>query len=378
MEKICRVLIVDDAAVARQMLTKALSFDPELAIVGTATEGRTALTKIQELNPDVVILDIEMPEMDGLEMLKELRKRDRHLPVIMFSTLTERGAGATLDALMLGADDYMPKPSNVSGPTAAIQFIQEELIPKIKHLFKRYNRHQTIISQKQKLEHLTGNRSNSGIYSNPGKAEKIIEVVAIGVSTGGPAALASVLGQLPGNFPVPILIVQHMPPTFTKLLAQRLNDQTALVVREAYSDARPVAGTVWLAPGDYHMTLGRDDDGVMIQLNQDPPQHSCRPSANILFQSVANIYGSRSLAVVMTGMGQDGLVGCKSVHAAGGKILVQNEESSVIWGMAGNVVRANLANKVLPLHDIAGELVHQIILKRKKMISTNYSGGHSS
>ena len=339
-----RVLIVDDAVVVRRLISDALSSDADIEVVGTAQNGRVGLEKIRELKPDAVVLDIEMPEMDGLAALAELRKTHPRLPVVMFSTVTERGAKATLDALALGANDYVTKPSNVGSAVAAIEAVKRELIPKIKAFCHRLP--------------LAAAKVSSLPAPAPAAKPAVggIEIVAVGVSTGGPNVLAALLPTLIPKLPVPVVIVQHMPPVFTRLLAERLAAKGPLPVREGAAGEVLRPGTVWIAPGDYHMVVARQASGVVLATNQDPPENSCRPAVDVLFRSVAQVYGARALAVVLTGMGHDGLRGCQAVRAAGGQILVQDRASSVVWSMPGAVAEAKLADQVLPLNELAAEI----------------------
>jgi two-component system, chemotaxis family, protein-glutamate methylesterase/glutaminase len=350
-----RILVVDDSVVIRRMVTDALAADPALEVAGSAANGRIALSKIPQVNPDLITLDIEMPEMDGLEALRELRKTYTKLPVIMFSTLTERGASATLDALALGANDYVTKPSNVGSATAALERIREQLIPKIKA-------HCPLISP-------SGLKPAAALPKSPAAPRaKLdtrgpgapVEIVAIGVSTGGPNALAEVIPQLPASLPVPVVIVQHMPPIFTKLLAERLSSKSQIRVEEGQPGQTLEPGRAWVAPGDFHMAVERGKAGVHLITHRQPPENSCRPAVDVLFRSVAEVYGPRALGVVMTGMGQDGLRGSERIREAGGQVLAQDEATSVVWGMPGFVAQAGLAEKVLPLNQIASEIVLRV------------------
>ncbi len=354
-----RVLIVDDSVVIRRLVSDVLSGDPEIEVASTAANGRIAIAKIPQVNPDLVTLDIEMPEMDGLETLREIRKVYPRLPVIMISTLTARGAEDTLDALSMGASDYVTKPANVGSASAGMQRIRDELIPKIKAFCSKVIGFEVSPSPSlmRNLESPVGKVEN--LKSKIRMPPQPIDIVAIGVSTGGPNALAALLPTLPADFPVPIVIVQHMPPIFTKLLAERLENTSSIGVSEGESgqDLRP--GHAWVARGDYHMVLERNHHAVRVQLQQEPPENSCRPAVDVLFRSVAKIYGANVLAVVLTGMGQDGLRGCEWVHEAGGTVVVQDEASSVVWGMPGFVANAGLAEKVLPLDQIGGEIVRR-------------------
>jgi two-component system chemotaxis response regulator CheB len=266
----------------------------------------------------------------------------------MFSTLTQKGAVATIDALSLGASDYVTKPANVGSVTAALQKVREELIPRIKSLCPRHPQSGRREPARPAAEGVTRRPSNL--------APRPVEIICIAVSTGGPNALADIFRQLPAELRVPIVIVQHMPPVFTTYLAQRLTANSPLHVFEARTGDALRPGCAWLAPGDFHLTLERHAGGVFTALNQGPPENSCRPAADMLFRSVAEVYGAGTLGVVLTGMGQDGLRGCEAIHAAGGRIIVQDEPSSVVWGMAGAVFRGGLADEVLPLDQVPARL----------------------
>ena len=348
-----RVLAVDDSVVIRKILTDALSADPELEIVGTAPDGRIAVAKIPQTNPDLITMDVEMPVMNGLEALAEIRKQYPKLPVIMFSTLTERGASATLEALSLGASDYVTKPSNVGSPLAAIARVRLELIPKIKALCPRLV---SVAKPSPKLS-LSPVRVTVPVQARP---RQRIDVLAIGTSTGGPNALATVIPALPADLAVPVVIVQHMPPIFTRLLAERLSTHSRIRVVEAESGQVLRPGTAWIAPGDYHMTLRRSGGDVSIELNQNPPENSCRPSVDVLFRSVAQLYGSHALGLVMTGMGADGVRGSERIREAGSEVIVQDEASSVVWGMPGMVAAAGQADGIYPLDALAQEVTRRV------------------
>jgi two-component system chemotaxis response regulator CheB len=342
-----RVLVVDDSVVIRRVVSEELSADAGIEVVGAAANGRIALSRMTQVNPDLVILDVEMPDMDGLETLARLKKEFPRVPVIMFSSLTERGASATLDALALGAADYFTKPSGPGGIDESRRVIRTELVPEIKALCK------TVTAP-------AGGPAVGAPPAPPSLFTGRVEAVAIGVSTGGPNALAEVFLSLPADLPVPILIVQHMPPMFTRLLAQRLTANSKVRVEEAATGVKLEPGRAWLAPGDFHMVIARDGTSVRATLNQEPPENSCRPAVDPLFRSVARVYGGNCLGVVLTGMGQDGLRGCEAIRAAGGQILAQDEASSVVWGMPGFVAKAGLADKVLPLSMVGGEIVRRV------------------
>lgn len=352
-----RVLIVDDSTVIRRLLSDALAVDPAIEIAGVAANGKIALSKIPQVNPDIVTLDMEMPEMDGLETLVELRKLYPKLPVIMFSTLTQRGAESTLEALAKGANDYVTKPANVGSVNAAIQSVQCELIPKIKQFCNW-----TVPSNLNSCKNASLINRASGIVtanSRFGSKPCRVDIVVIGSSTGGPNALSTLLPAFSASFPVPILIVQHMPPIFTKHLADRLNQQSSLHVHEAVAGDLLEPGGAWIAPGNFHMTLRRQGTQLKVVLNQGLPENSCRPAVDVLFRSAAEVFGANVLSVVLTGMGQDGMRGSRIVREAGGRVLVQDEATSVVWGMPGSVANAGYADKIVPLQRIAEEITIQ-------------------
>lgn len=341
-----RVLIVDDSLVLRHLITQALREDPEIEVVGAEAEGGAALKKIPVVAPDVVILDIEMPGMDGLETLKHIRKLHPHLRTVMFSTLTTRGASATFEALSLGADDYVAKGS-ASGPLdRSLTALRTELIPKIKQFFTSPTTAGDIPPAPRKFA-ATTHRTKVG-------------VLAIGVSTGGPQALAELIPNLPANFPVPIVIVQHMPAMFTRLLAERLRASSAVNVVEAVDGMELRPGCAIIAQGDYHLNVCRTGSVVVAKLDQGPRVNFCRPSVDVLFHSLANVYRAEVLSVMLTGMGSDGLHGTEALKAVGAYALVQDEASSVVWGMPGAVANAGLADQILPLQKIAPEIVRLV------------------
>ena len=367
-----RVLFADDAVVVRKIITDILAEDPDIEVVGTAPNGKLALAKIPQVNPDIVILDVEMPEMDGLQTVKALRKLYPMLPVIMFSTLTRRGAEATLDALSFGANDYVTKPANVGSVSAAMQTVRETLIPKIKLFCAK-----VLAGSPGKAPALASSKPASAIGSaSAAKApapvrvappvrlastgvSSRIDLVAIGCSTGGPDALAKVIPLIPNDFATPIVIVQHMPPMFTRLLAERLDARSQIRVREAESGQVLKPGTAWIAPGDFHLMLEEIDGKIQTRVFVGPPENSCRPAVDVLFRSVAACYGGRALGVVLTGMGQDGLRGSEHLTEAGSQVIAQDEASSVVWGMPGFIAQAGLASRVLPLDEVAGEIIRR-------------------
>jgi two-component system chemotaxis response regulator CheB len=359
--KKAKVLVVDDAMLIRRMVTDVLAADASIEVVGEAANGRIALQKIAQLNPDLVTLDVEMPEMNGLQTLKEIRRTHPRLPVIMFSAVTERGAADTLEALHYGASDYVTKPAGAAGRATAQQRIREDLVPKIKSLCRLAG-----------VSPLIGARPATGVRSAPRPftlrplgATIAADVVAVSLSTGGPAALAAILAKLPFDFRAPILVVPHMPQMFTRFFAERLSGQTSLAVVEASDGQTVQPGVVYVAPGDFHLTVRKDAGAAVLVLDQRPPEHSHRPAADVLFRSVAAAYGPRALALVLTGMGQDGLRGCEHIADAGGRVLAQDEATSVVWEMPGLVARAGLADAVLPIAEMADELLRRTARSRE-------------
>lgn len=356
-----RVLVVDDSVAIRRLVTQALASDPALEVVGVAANGRIGLARIPQLKPDIVTLDIEMPEMNGLEALVEIRRLYPHLPVIMLSSFTERGAAATLDALARGASDYLPKPASAQSVAAAVAFLQEQLVPRIKALTGLGGTPPPLPPPSRR-----GREVQAPAMLPPPhlRVRQRVDVVAIGVSTGGPNALVRVLGDLPANLPVPVLVVQHMPPVFTGMLAERLRTVCALDVREGVAGGVVEPGRVWIAPGDNHMVVQRSGTGVLLALQQEPPENSCRPAVDVLFRSLPGIWGGHVLALVMTGMGKDGLLGCEQIVKAGGQVLAQDQATSVVWGMPGFVAQAGLADAVLPLGDLGSEIISRVMAGR--------------
>ena len=339
-----RVLVVDDAVVIRKLLGDELAADPELEVV-VAAHGRLALDKLARTPIDAVILDVEMPELDGLATLKELRKLYPRLPVVMFSTLTERGAEATLDALALGANDYFAKPAT-SSLAESLAIVRERLIPQLKAL---------IAKERNRARPSAPTVAMTAVRTMPPT------LLALGASTGGPNALMDLFAGLPADFPVPIAVVQHMPPMFTRMLAERLAAKSPLPTTEAEDGQALRPGTAVVAPGDWHLQVVRDAAGALrAKLHQGPPENSCRPAVDVLFRSAAAACGAGTLGVVLTGMGQDGLRGAEAVRAAGGRVIAQDEATSVVWGMPGAVARAGLAEAVVPLPALAAAIRQRV------------------
>ena len=337
-----RILIVDDSSTTRLLLSRLLESDPETEVAAMAANGRIALAKLEHTPVDLVLLDVEMPELDGLETLRELRRKYPALPVVMFSRLTRRGTAESVEALFLGADDYVPKPDSSE---ALEQCVAQELLPRIHSLATPAGSSDQDSQVAPPQEHR--DFPEKPVRLRGSSSVPRVELVTIASSTGGPAVLATVLSALAPDLTVPVLVVQHMPVGFTSAFAERLAQRTGLQVREAGAD-QPVAGAhVWLAAADQHLVVSKGETGLCLQLNRDEPEHSCRPAADVLFRSAAAVLGDSVLGVVLTGMGVDGLAGSRAIVEAGGRVLVQDRESSVVWGMPGSVARAGIADEML-------------------------------
>ncbi len=331
----------------RGRLLPVVYLDRELHLVasepnGTAKDGPTNIVVVQADGREFGLV------VDEITDTEEIVVKPTRVPIIMFSTLTERGAQITLEALALGATDYVTKPSNVNG-AATLEAITRELIPKIRALCRLRGGQNSLIPE---------TRSPVPLATASSRLLVPAKIVVIGVSTGGPDALARLLPTLPANFPVPLLIAQHMPPIFTSMLASRLAAKSAFPVRECVPGEQVVPGCALIAPGDFHMVVQQEGGTVRVGTHQGPRENFCRPSVDVLFRSVAAIYGARTLAIILTGMGQDGLRGCEELRAQGARIYVQDEASCVVWGMPGFVARAGLADRVLPLPQIGAEIVN--------------------
>jgi len=367
-----RVMVVDDAVVARSLVTRWVDAEPDMTIVASLRTGREAVEQIDKSNPDVVVLDVEMPELDGISALPLLLKKKHDLIVIMASAVTRRGAEVSLRALSLGAADYIPKPAT-SRETSTSSEYRRELIEKIRTLGRRRRllpRHvapglapadehgvrQRPVSTAAR-EALSVKPDVHDLTLRPFSLA-IPRVLLIGSSTGGPQALTVLIQKLPAAIDrAPLLITQHMPPTFTTVLAEHLSRIGGRGAHEA-EDGEPVlAGGIYVAPGGKHMRVARDQNGVRIVLGDDPPINFCRPSVDPLFSSAAQVWGSSALAVVLTGMGSDGCHGAADIAAAGGSVIAQDEASSVVWGMPRAVAQAGLCSAIMPLTDIAPKII---------------------
>jgi two-component system chemotaxis response regulator CheB len=365
-----RVLLADDSVLVRTILRAALTaatpalppqFSCQVEICGVARDGIDCLEQVRKLSPDVLILDIEMPRMDGLTVLTHLKSSAPDMPVIMFSSLTAQGARTTLEALARGAADYVTKPSGQADLNSSIAEMQRQLLPKIAGLARSFRKkirpgNDGIITAKLGEPPLR-------LAGLPAKLSPV-EAVVIGVSTGGPRALERLLPQLPADFPAAVLIVQHMPAIFTEMLAQRLDSLCPLQVREAENLKMVAPGSIWIAKGDWHMKLQRRDPRsrtVQIRLEQSEMEHYSRPAVDVLFRSAGEVYGAGALGVVMTGMGRDGAAGALAMHRCGGTVIAQDEASSTVWGMPRRAMENGSVYGCMDVDGIAQELLRRVM-----------------
>ena len=389
MDEPLRVLIVDDTVTYRKIVAEVLAGCPDVQVVGTAANGRIALQRLEQQAADLLLLDLEMPEMDGQAVLTELKRRNSPTGAIMLSAFTAQGAASTVAALANGAFDFVLKPSGAS-LEANVEHLRRELRSKLAAYARHRNLQQILFGRgagsgergaggEDKNLPSPAGRGAGGegklLPSAPGRAagdERFLllaprsplpapsaglpQVVALGISTGGPKALTEMVPQLPADLPAPLLIVQHMPPVFTKSLADDLNQRTPLCVREGV-DGQPIrAGEVWIAPGGRQMKVEREKGSVVLRITDDPPENSCRPSVDYLFRSVAEVYGGRAVGVIMTGMGNDGTLGCGRLKRCGASIIAQDAATCVVFGMPREPIEKGLANVVAPLGRIAAEI----------------------
>lgn len=353
-----RILVVDDTAIYRKIVSEVLRTIPGVEVVGTAVDGKLALDKIQELKPDLVTLDLEMPQLCGVEVLQHLRAAKSNVGVIMLSAFTSEGAASTTEALRLGAFDFVLKPAGAQ-PTASMDLLKQKLSERI-HAFAS--------SRGRTLPH--ADSAAPARVEPPAPAKVVIapppprrhdqrpaELIVLGISTGGPEALSKVIPQLPADLPAPLLIVQHMPPLFTKSLADDLNQRSKLNVSEAVDGQLARPGDCLIAPGGHQMKIERTELGPIVRITDDPPENSCRPAVDYLFRSASLHYGGHVVAIVMTGMGLDGTLGCRLLKRQGATIIAQNKETCVVFGMPSVIVEQGIADVVAPVGQIAAEIV---------------------
>lgn len=351
-----RVLVVDDSIAVRRIVSEALAADPEIHVVGTAANGADALALVGPLRPDVIVLDLEMPVLDGLETLARLKPAHPDVRVIVFSSHGPHAPERTLQALWLGACDYVTKPA-ASRVQSAIAQVREELVWRIRAFASGEGVQPGAKARPPGAGEIA--RPPRRDPASPG-AQPRATLIAIAASTGGPQALAEVLGALPPTFSAPIVIVQHLPASFTKQLVAGLSRRTPLPVRVAEHGAKLQPAGVWIAPGDRHVLVERQGLYLRLLLSDAPPENACRPSADPLFRSVAEASGARALGVVLTGMGRDGLAGGREIRRQGGELLAQDEATSVVWGMPGSVANEGLANEVLPVKSMGAAIARRV------------------
>ncbi len=367
-DKLLRVLVVDDTVVYRKIVSDVLAELPDVEVVGTASNGKIAMSKIATLKPDLLTLDIEMPEMDGLEVLARIKAETPDIDAIMLSSLTQKGSDMTIKALELGAFDFVPKPQSGSSEENK-KAIAVALAPMLKAFARRQLVRSILKGRSGPSEAVVYNKTgdHSKGLVQPMKAitrqkRMTSEVVAIGISTGGPNALAQMMTKLPADLGVPILIVQHMPPVFTQSLAKSLNAKCALEVREAVDGETIRPNTALITPGGKHMRVvaGADGKSRIVRITDDPPENSCKPSVDYLFRSIAYHYVGRATGVIMTGMGSDGTIGLKLMKRNGATVIAQNEATCVVYGMPKEPIEAGFVDIIAPLDKIADEICRTV------------------
>lgn len=341
-----RILVVDDSVVYRRILTLAFEGHPRIEVAGIAPTGEIALKKIPHLKPDLILMDIAMPGLGGPGTFRRLREIAPDLPVIVLSSMSPAGAKEALDVLDLGAVDFAVKPRGTGSVREGLEAVRNELEPKILAICGGMEPPVRAVPPAERFE--PPRRPGAGWRPR---------IVVVAASTGGPVALKTFLAGFPSEFPLPMLVVQHMPKVLTRQFAERLDAGCTLSVSEARSGERPQPGHVYIAPGGRHLQVARDDSGPFLALHEGPPENYCRPSADVLFRSAVYTYERAVLGVVFTGMGADGMRGCGWIRERGGAIVVQDEATSVVWGMPGQVARAGMADAVLPVDEIAGAVL---------------------
>ncbi len=342
--RLLRVLVVDDSVLYRKVLSDVLSRIPGVEVVGTATDGKVALAKIPRLNPDMLTLDFDMPELDGLEVLKTVRETHPDIKTVMVSTHTKEGAATTLKALELGALTFITKPRTQT-PLESKTTLFDQLAPVVKEILA-----QTHLSVEDTSLEKTPPQAGGGR----------IQIVAIGISTGGPKALTQLIPCLPKELRTPVVIVQHMPSEFTAALAESLDRKSALSVVEARNHMVLTRGTVFIAPGGKQMKVITVSGKYMLEINDDPPENRCQPSADYLFRSISKVYGKHALGVIMTGMGSDGVLGLRLMKRLGAQVIAQDRQSCVVFGMPREAIDAGVVDRVVPLDRIAIEILQRV------------------
>jgi two-component system, chemotaxis family, protein-glutamate methylesterase/glutaminase len=374
-----RVMVVDDSALYRQMVKNVLRTLTDVEVIGLACTGKEALEKIPELKPELLTLDVQMPDMNGLELLREIKQRRLPVKSIMLSSLTAHGAQVTTDALLAGAFDFIQKPNSPDANTNRLQL--ESLLAEKINAFQQ-SRNITMPTRKPTSSVIRINesrssetrsvetRTNSQVNASrsaessdspaSGNRTNRIDAVAIGTSTGGPIALRDVIPRLPKTLPVPVFVVQHMPPNYTRSLASRIGEVSQLEVHEAANGMKVEAGHAYIAQGGLHMGVELQNRKPVIRTSDEPPEHNCRPAVDFTLRSLCNVYGGNVLAVILTGMGRDGTEGCRLVKQWGGSVIAQHPEGCTVYGMPKVVVEEQLADRVVPLEKIATWIVRLV------------------
>lgn len=346
------VLIVDDSVVFRASISRALEDVKEIQVVGVARNGKIAIEKLKKLKVDLITLDLEMPVMGGIETLKHIRKDNKKIAILVFSTLTQFGAKKTIEALGLGADDFLPKTTEGASIDENTEIIKRELVPKILQFVPRFISGPEVDPTKTKPT-----RPSEILMETTDKLKHTRpKIICIGSSTGGPEALRKIFSSLRNDNGIPILVTQHMPPVFTDQLAKMLDRLSSMNIKEAQNKEPILSNNCYIAPGDYHMTVDKNNDSYFIRLNQEEKVNHVRPAVDVLFSSVAKVFGQKSLAIILTGMGEDGLQGAKKLKVNSIPIIIQDKESSVVWGMPGAIYKEGIQEMVLPLDKMAGEI----------------------
>ncbi len=344
-KRLLRILVVDDSVLYRKVLSEVLCVIPGVEVVGTATDGKVALAKIIQLKPDMLTLDFDMPELDGLGVLENVRKNHPDLKTVMVSTHTKEGVAITLKALELGALTFITKP-RTENPLESKTVLLDQLTPVIKEI------------RAQQIPPFASDAVPEKIPSRSGGGR--IQIVAIGISTGGPKALAELIPCLPGDLRIPVVIVQHMPSEFTAALAESLDQKSALKVIEAENNMALKRGTVFIAPGGKQMKVVMVSGQSMLEVNDDPQENHCQPSVDYLFRSISKVYGKHALAIIMTGMGSDGVLGLRLMKRLGAMVIAQDRQSCVVFGMPGEAINAGVVDHVVPLRHIAAEILQRV------------------
>lgn len=353
-----RVLVVDDSVLYRKVLSDLLSNIPGVEVVGTATDGKVALAKIPQLKPDMMTLDFDMPVLDGLDVLEHVRIDHPDLKVVMVSAHTKEGAAITLKALELGALTFVTKPKT-ENPLESKNVLLDQLLPVVKEIMAQIAPSHPFVNKGRTISQpFVCDAGPEKITSQAGSGR--IQIVAIGISTGGPKALAELIPCLPEDLRIPVVIVQHMPSKFTAALAESLDRKSVLKVVEAENNMALTRGTIFIAPGGKQMKVVHVSGKPMLEINDDPPENHCQPSVDYLFRSISKVYGKHALGIIMTGMGCDGVLGLRLMKRLGAQVIAQDKQSCIVFGMPGEAINAGVVDQVLPLNHIATEIVKRV------------------